>query len=191
MSDAQWFAVAWPMEANLMKPFITPEIDKTGKQILRMQCEGVNVPELVRAVRGKRIVAVAMPRTHSVQATWELTLILQNSVLLEFSSACTQIVGWHEVGSLNIRMVHKLFETRVYLIQTKIPTFHITALEKLIYEDPDIVSECGLVLHGPAKQEIIIAVGIPPGSVSLKAPFVPGHFDPQFSLSHCRREKIV
>jgi hypothetical protein len=64
----------------------------------------------------------------------------------------------------------------------------VERLEKLVYEDDDVISECGLVMYGVGGAEIIIAAGISPGSVSVAASFATGPFEPQFSLGTCRRE---
>lgn len=177
-----------------MKPFITPELTATGKKVLAFQCEGVASDALSNAVKGRNIVAYSMPVGHSFQAAWVFRLILEGDDLFEFSSACTQVVGWHEVGSLSIRFVKGSNKGRADatpdLEAIAIPVFRVLALEKLVYEDADVVSECALVLRGEDGEEIVVAAGIPPGSVSVTAPFTEGLFEPQFTLASCRRDAV-
>ena len=176
-----------------MKPFITPKVSVTGKKMLAFQFEGIDASTLWSALNGQHIVGYAMPTGHSFQAAWLFRLILSGGGLLEFSSACTQVVDWQEVGSLNIRFVDHSSDVSADLgpgaPTIAIPALHLQALEKLVYEDADVVSECALVLHGEG-EEIVVAAGIPPGSVSVIASFTKGAFEPQFAISTCKRERL-
>lgn len=177
-----------------MKPFITPEVSVIGKKMLAFQCKGIDASALWSALDGQHIVAYAMPTGHSFQAAWLFRLILSGGGLLEFSSACTQVVDWQEVGSLNIRFVddssYVSADLEPEVPTTAIPPLHLQALEKLVYEDADVVSECALALHGEDGEEIVVATGIPPGSVSVIASFTMGAFEPQFAISTCKRERL-
>jgi hypothetical protein len=177
-----------------MKTFITPEVSVTGKKVLAFQCEGIDAGNLWSALDRQNVVAYAMPTGHSFQAAWLFRLILGNGGGLEFSSACTQVVDWQEVGSLNIRFIDNLSASTVDLElempTISIPAVHLQSIEKLVYEDADAVSECALVLHGEGGEEIVVAAGIAPGSVSVMAPFTQGAFDPQFAISTCKREHV-
>lgn len=177
-----------------MKPFITPEISVTGKKVLTFQCEGIEASALWSALNGQQIVAYAMPYGHSFQAAWLFWLVLASGEVLEFSSACTQVVDWQEVGSLNIRFIGPAgvtsTDSELHRATVAVPPVHLQALEKLVYEDTDVVSECALVLRGEGGNEIVVAAGVPPGSVSVIASFSKGAFEPQFSISTCRRERL-
>jgi hypothetical protein len=180
--------------ASLMKPFITPEVSATGKKMLAFQCEGIDASALRTELIGQHIVAYSLPTGHSFQAAWLFRLILSGGGLLEFSSACTQVVDWQEVGSLNIRFVDHSSgvpaDFELGMPTVAIPSLHLQALEKLVYEDADIVSECALVLHGEGSEEVVVAAGIPPGSVSVMASFTKGPFEPQFAISTCKRLRL-
>jgi|GEM_PF-3503213 len=175
-----------------MKPYITPEVSATGKKVLAFQCEGIEASALWSALNGRQIVAYAMPFEHSLQAAWLFWLILSSGEMLEFSAACTQIVDWQEVGSLNIRLIGRATDapaaSHQHMATVAVPAIHLQALERLVYEDTDVVSECGLLLRGEDGNEVVIAAGIPPGSVSISAAFNKGPFEPQFAISACRRE---
>lgn len=177
-----------------MKPFITPETSETGKKVLAFQCEGIEAKALSSALSGQQIVAYAMPAGHSFQAAWLFLLTLSGGEVLEFSSACTQVVSWQEVGSLNIRFIGRSSgvsaDSELELATVAVPALHLQELEKLVYEDADVISECALVLRGKAGEEIVVAAGIPPGSVSVIASFTKGPFEPQFAISACRRERL-
>jgi hypothetical protein len=177
-----------------MKPFITPEISATGKKVLAFQCEGVTAGALWGALKGQRIIAYAMPAGHSFRAAWLFRLVLSGGDLLEFSSACTQVVDWQEVGSLNIRFVDRTNRT-VADLELEAPTvaisdLHLQAIEKLVFEDADVVSECALVFHGDDGEQLVVASGISPGSVSVSGSFAKEAFEPQFAISICKRESL-
>lgn len=172
-----------------MKPFITPEVTVDGRKILRFQCENVDANELRNRLQSRSVVACALPDGHSFQAAWLFRIILDNSVTLEFSAASTEVVDWQEVGSLNIRLLESP-EKQVAMVEMPIEPFSIYDVEKIIYEDEDVISECGLVFRARSGNEIVIAAGVSPGSVSISAPFANDPFEPQFALSTCSRVKL-
>ena len=175
-----------------MKPFTTPEISPSGKKLLAFQREGF---ESWDVVEGSHFVAYAMPHGHSTEGAWELRLVRDDGAFIEFSSASTEVGDWKEVGSLNLLWSPYGKATTnpgAKLQTTAIPAFRVTRVEKLIYEDADVISECGVVFiaqHGTS-DEVVIAAGVPPGSVSMMAPFAPAPFKPQFDLSLCRRQQL-
>ena len=178
-----------------MKPFITPDKTSTGKKSFPYQCEGFECDALWRHLEGQRLVAYVLPDGHGLTAVWGLSLVFYSGLILEFSSACTQAVDWKEVGSLNVKLTRDSKEGVATMIAERkgiaVPLVELANAEKLIYEDEDVVVECGLVLHGSDGQQVVIAAGIPPGSVSVHASFSVGQpFEPQFSLATCRRQTL-
>lgn len=184
------------MEINHMKPFITPEHTSGGKLYLGLQCEGVEARHLHATIEGSAVVAYAIPKGQTYRAAWIFHIELDDGRLLEFSSACTQILGWHEVGSLNIRLVDRaascgtvgeLFVSNRILA---ISSIRIKTVDVLVYEDVDVISECGLVISGQDSARIVIAAGIPPGSVSIETPDTEYPIEPQFDIAVCRQFRI-
>ena len=178
-----------------MKSFITPKVTEAGKKLLQFQLEGADLESIRDTMCGHRVTAYGMPEGHTFHSAWEFQLHFDGSgTFIEFSSACTQVVDWQEVGSLNVRFVARdeKYKASVGLELPKhdISFFAVEKVEVLVYEDDDVISECGLVLSGADGGEIIIAAGISPGSVSVSAPFATGSFEPQFSISACRRESM-
>lgn len=178
-----------------MKPFITPKVTETGKKLLQFQLEGGDLESIRDMLYRHRVTAYGMPEGHTFDAVWEFQLYFDDSsTFIEFSSACTQVGDWQEVGSLNLRFVAGDDESKNYvglgLPKHGISSFNVKKVEALIYEDSDVISECGLVLSGTDGGEIIIAAGVSPGSVSVAASFATESFEPQFSISACRREAI-
>lgn len=177
-----------------MKPFITPDISATGQKVLRFQCEGIASKDIWKSRQGLSVVAYAMPLGQSLQAAWIFQLIFDDGSLLEFSSACTQVIGWQEVGSLNIQLIrhpsNEQSDKGSDLLKTDVPNFRLNSLAKLVYVDNDVSSECALVLCGVSGEEIVVSAGISPGSVSIAAPFSETSFEPQFSVSVCKRELL-
>ena len=177
-----------------MKPFITPDISATGQKVLRLQCEGVAPEDIWKSVQGLSVVGYALPPGQSIQAAWIFQLIFDDGSLIDFSSACTQVAGWQEVGSLNMQLIRKLPKEQLDkgsdLLRTDVLNFRLNSLAKLAYADDDVSSECALVFCGENGEEIIVATGIPPGSVSISAPFLETSFEPEFSVSECKRELL-
>lgn len=177
-----------------MKPFIIPELSPTGQKILRLQCEGVERGALGKSIEGSNVVAYAMPEGQAHSAAWLFQLILDDGRLLEFSSACTEVVDWQEVGSLNIVLETEASEVRksgaIAWARVPVAPFRISSADVLVYQDGDVVSECGLVICGQADSQIVICAGIPPGSVSVLLPNSKDSFEPQFSVSACTRLRI-
>ena len=181
-------------EASPMKPFITPDISPAGKKALAIQFEGISQGELWAKIGNYRIVACSMPKGQSFQTAWIFRLIFENECVLEFSSASTVVVDWQEVGSLNISLAsHPTLEPTAEnfeAVTINVPAIRVSRLDKLIYEDSDVISECGLVFGGDGGEEVVISAGIPPGSVSVSAPFSWGPFEPQFEIQACIRERV-
>jgi hypothetical protein len=178
-----------------MKPFITPEVTAVGKMYFPYQYEGVEREALSRELKGQRLVAYVLPDGHTLQAAWGISFVFDSGLVLEFSSACTQAIGWQEVGSLNIRLMQGSMDSTAVGGMGKnevvVPTVELLYAEKLLYEDEDVVVECGLLLHGRTDQNVVISAGISPGSVSVHAPFSVGQlYEPQFPLSGCLRQEL-
>ena len=183
------------MPTNLMKSFINPEISVTGKKLLAFQFEGSENDSFWNLLRDHGVIGYAMPDGHTFQAAWLFRLICDGDMLIEFSSACTRVLGWQEVGTLNIRLMCRACEEPYdechMPLKIVSPAIPLKGIEKLVYEDDDVITECGLVLCGLDGKEIVIAAGISPGSVSVAATFAEGKFEPQFPLSMCKRESMV
>lgn len=172
-----------------MKPFITPDISANGQKVLRLQCESIEPENIPKYAQDLSVVAYSMPTGHSFQAAWIFRLIFSNGSSLEFSSACTMVVGWQEVGSLNIQLINQAKpDIDAVLVRFEVPPFRVTSLVKLVYEDNNFRSECGIAIGGENGDEIVVATGVSPGSVSIAAPFSTSAFDPEFSVSECSRE---
>jgi hypothetical protein len=178
-----------------MKPYITPKLTESGKKLLQFQLEGIDLRGIWNTICRNQVTGFSMPNGHTFTSTWEFHLhFCEENIIIDFSSACTEVKEWQEVGSLNMRFVLAgtvdNIATTPNILKHAIPFFSVEGLQKLIYEDDDVISECGLVFLGPNGAEIVIAAGISPGSVSVAAPFSTEPFEPQFSLSTCRREIV-
>lgn len=177
-----------------MKHCMTPEVSASGKPLLRFQCEGVEFKDLWNTVQGLSIVAFAMGEEHTFSASWTFQLIFDDGSVLQFSSAATSVAGWEEYGSLNILLGRSsfggVFDTNELGKSGVVTDFPVTALEKLIWESDDLITECGLVFCGQRGEEIVVSTGIPPCSVSIGAPFSVGYFKPEFPAAECKRERL-
>jgi hypothetical protein len=176
-----------------MKPFITSEPSASGKKFLPIKFEGISAQLFARHFIGQTFVGYSMPESHSFGAAWIFQLTSNKGDVLELSSACTQVVGWEEAGSLNVRHIPP--ESREVDPQMQWPfmaitPFSICAIDVVIFEDTELITQCGLVFVNEFGGEIIVETGVSPGSVSVFGPFAGDMFDPEFPLSSCRRKQL-
>lgn len=170
-----------------MKPYITDSLEN-GRHILPMQFEGMSRTDL-NSLQGMAVIAYSIPESQSLTATWQLRLHFDNDTILEFSSACTEVDGWQEIGSLNVRKVSSEPADKVFH-RTVVNSFKVCRVERLIHEDPIVFAEAGLVFIESNQTEIIIAAGVSPGSVSVLAPFSAQAFEPELSAPDYKRQPI-
>lgn len=175
-----------------MKPFTIPEETPGGKRRLALQWEGMLESDLLEMVRRVNLLEYSFPDGHSEEAAWPVFLTFDDLSTFEISSASTQISGWDEIGSINIRRINFQAESlaKWRLVRRPLEKFKLSAVEKLVFEEEICVSECGLALVSAEGVSVLCASGIPPGSVSVLAPGATAEFRPQFPLSICRREII-
>lgn len=171
-----------------MKPFITNSL-KNGRHMLRFQLDGMERCQLNDLFLDKCIVAYSLPEGHTLESAWQCRVHLDSGNIFEFSSACTEVDGWEELGSLNIAKVDSKASEDLFK-RTKVEPFFICFIECLVYENTSVFAECGIVLRDNSGEEMIIAAGISPGSVSVQAPFTTLQFEPELSASDYRRMAI-
>ncbi|NHZ99751.1 hypothetical protein [Massilia sp. CCM 8734] len=179
-------------ECSQMKPFITPRITLHGKKLFEFQVEGVRTDNLHSVLINQKVSAYWMPDSHNFKAAWKFILIFDNDTGIEFSSACTAVVDWEEIGSLNMLFVSAaaghLGMTESEKRQDIRPSLPVRGMEKIVYEGNDFITECGVAILGHDGSEIIITTGISPGSVSILTAFSKNTFEPEFPLSSCKRK---
>ncbi|MBC3915976.1 hypothetical protein H8L32_00630 [Undibacterium sp. CY18W] len=169
-----------------MKPFIIPILED-GKLILKFQCEGRNSEQIKETFEGTWITAYAMPDGHSLKEVWLFRLFFGNDYFIEFSSACSGVGGWREIGSLNLRIdrIQNSDQGQESGIFKKkdIEPFYVSSITRLVYEDELVNVEGGIVFKDSNGKLLTIAAGIPPGSVSVVGPFSNGDFQPEFAIA--------
>ncbi len=169
-----------------MKPYITNTmIDRTHQ--LPYQIEGIDRSNLPTLLKSKKIKCYEIPSGQSLKACWKFRITLFNDDWLEFSSACTNIGNWKEIGSLNIRYAKSGKVLPIDEYQKNECSFEIQNVEQLILRDQDVISEAGLILKGE-HSEFIIAAGVPPGSVSIKITDTDSEFEPEFNIEDYVRQ---
>lgn len=171
-----------------MKPFITNSLEN-GRHMLRFQLDGMERCQLNNLFLSKSIIAYSLPEGHTLDSAWLCRFYLDSGDIFEFSSACTEVDGWEELGSLNIAKVDSKASENLFN-RTKVNPFFICLIECLVYENTSVFAECGIVLRDSLGGEVIIAAGISPGSVSVQAPFTTLPFEPELSMSDYRRMAI-
>ncbi len=130
-----------------------------------------------------------MPNKQSLKCCWQFRINLDNGFWLEFSSACTEVGGWNETGSLNIKVSNKSEELLAEKYKKEQLNYRVDAVEALIFDGKGVFSECGLVLVGRLG-ELIIAAGVSPGSVSVKLPSKENEFEPEFDCEEYTRSSL-
>jgi hypothetical protein len=170
-----------------VKPSITDAF-RNGTYVLPFQIEGLPTERLESAFKGACIQGYGLPLSQSFQAAWSFRLALDTGWLLEFSSACTHVGGWQEVGSLNIEFLrrHPNGSDAPYSIRS-IDEFRVEKIEQMVYRDADVYAECGIALTSEDGLEIIVVAGTAPGSVSIAAPFSTEIFQPEFEVAQYLR----
>jgi len=171
-----------------MKPFITDALID-GRYILNYQIEGIEISELSRHLVGSNIIGYVLPNSQSLACAWELKLIFDNGISIDFSSACTNIGGWQEMGSLNIFFSDYISDNNldISVYQKSEVSFFVKSMDKLVFESSDVFSESGIIFLNGNGEEIIIATGVSPGSISVKAPFCEANFNSELELEDCHR----
>ena len=173
------------MEVNLMRPFITPNKTSAGKTLFPYQLEGLALTDLEMLCQ-RRLLAYELAGEQNFQQSWEFRLHFDGNISLEFSSACTEFQGWHEIGSLNILLWTRGNDT---IDQSKWSCLEkalvVARIDKLVFEDDEVISECGISIFFGHRASIVIAAGNSPGSVSVKSDFSDQPFEPQFPVANC------
>ncbi|GAA5784642.1 hypothetical protein [Chitiniphilus shinanonensis] len=176
-----------------MKPFITDR-PENERFTLRLQCEGISREFIQSQMKGEGIVAYALPDGHTLESAWLFRLILSNAKIFEFSSACTEVAEWQEVGSLNIRFIAEeepfSDSNGGVFIKNNVEKLPIKSVGCLVYEDDDVYAESGILIKLDSGEKVIVASGVSPGSVSVMAPFSTEKFSAEFSISDYRYEPL-
>lgn len=168
-----------------MKPYITNSF-KDGKHILPYQIEGMDRACIAEVLAGSTMESYEIPRKQSLKSCWQFRVNLDNGFWLEFSSACTEVGEWEEVGSLNITISNRIEALSPEKYERKPLIFKINGVESLTLDNKYIFSECGLVLIGRLG-ELTVAAGISPGSVSIKLPNQENEFEPELEYEEYSR----
>lgn len=149
------------------------------------ECIGFKFDEIKSIIQDKEIVSYSIPKGQSLTATWNFRLNFSNLVCIELFSKINHVSGWAETGSVALRLIEAIapgvrsdvFETR------PIPHFNVDSVSLLVYREGQVNSECGIILRETGGREIIVAAGVSPGSVSVRADFSSDLFAPEYSLS--------
>jgi hypothetical protein len=173
-----------------MKPTFS-DACRDGRWMLCFQLDGLERELLKDILVGNCIVAHALHHEHSLTSAWQRRFVFEDGAVLEFSSAMTVVTGWQEIGNLNLKVTDTTNDLNGHVFREfSVGRFHIAAVECLVYEDPDVYSECGIVFRDLSGSEWVIAAGISPGAVSIGTPFADETFSPEFSVTDYRRAGI-
>jgi hypothetical protein len=169
-----------------MKPFIIPKVTAAGKTLFGFQVEHFAQADL-ESLHNKHVISFRLAGKQTFQQAWDFEINFSDNVSAEFSSACTQLNGWHEIGSLNVRLWRRdepsQYSAEVHQLMND---FTVDKIEKIVFEDEEIISECGLCFRSADGLRIIVAAGNSPGSVSVSMPGFDEKFSPQFPVEDCK-----
>lgn len=172
-----------------MKPFIT-DAYQGGKFVLPFQLEGLPADQVGMPFKKSRVLAYGLPDSHTFKAAWLFRLVLDIGWTVDFSSACTEIGEWQEIGSLNLGFMRETPNDSVRWRMESLKNFEVKSAERLVYEDAEVYTECGIILTDLTQREIVIAAGPAPGSVSIAAPFSADTFQPELALEKLQRRLL-
>ncbi|WP_156957932.1 hypothetical protein [Paracidovorax oryzae] len=174
-----------------MKPYITDSM-KNGKYILPIQYGGRD-KDFVGSLSGGHIKAYGLPNKQSLTMAWEFFLSFGNGSVLKFSSACTNVGGWEELGSINLEIydIESIEDFSDILVWHDIEDFLVKKIGIICYEDAKIYSECGIFFENGKNENLIVCTGISPGSVSVFSSFSFVDFDPEIPIEKCRKIYIT
>jgi hypothetical protein len=161
--------------------------------VLPLICHGVPPEGLARNLVGRTVTAYAMPPKHSLEAAWLFTLYFEDGGNLEFWSEFYNTAGWNELGVLVVSSLGEAVEGRSMNLEqfrVEIPSIRIAGCRKLLCEEDGFLAEYGLLLAGEDEENLIIAAGISPGSVSVRLPSDVSNFSPLLDLPYCTWQEL-
>lgn len=148
------------------------------------QYSGVSAKDLDKLVLKNNVVAYGIPKSQALECTWNFRLYLVSGEVLVFSSKCTSVGGWNEVGSLSIDLKANISDlSSDVFIRTEIKNFYISNYSMLVYEEDDVYSESGICFSDDIGAELIVIVAPAPGAVSISIPNVNTELKAEFSMS--------
>jgi hypothetical protein len=168
-----------------MKPFVENAFHE-GRYILPIRCEGFQRSDLNARLAGTCIVAYSLPKDHSLAEAWQFRIHFDSGTVFEFSALCTGVGGWDEMGSLCIREIANEGESSLFG-KTMVEPICVAKIECLVHEDTSVYSEAGIVFQDANGEEVIVAAGVAPGSVSISAPFSEEAFEPELFIDDYAR----
>lgn len=103
------------------------------------QYNGASAEELENLILGNYIVGYELPKVQALESTWDFRLYLASGEMLAFSSKCTGVGGWDEIGSLSIKLKNNANDVSPDLfVKTSIDSFNVINCSLLIYEEGDV-----------------------------------------------------
>lgn len=173
-----------------MKPYITDAL-QNGRFVLPFQVEGLPADQLGSPFDAANVLAYGLPKSQTLQAAWLFRLMLDTGWILDFSSACTGVGGWQEIGSLNLRFTREVSDgDAIDWSMNPLEDFRIVLVERLIFEDAEVYAESGIVLKDSTHREIVVAAGTAPGSVSIAVPFSTSPLQSEFGIEQLQRRPL-
>ena len=163
-----------------MKPFVENAFHD-GRYVLPIRCEGFQRSQLNARMEGTCIIAYSLPRDHSLSEAWQCRIHFNSGTMFEFSSLCTGVGGWDEMGSLCIHEMENGTDKALFQ-KTMVEPICIAKIECFIHDNTTVYCEAGMVFQDAHGKEVIIAAGVAPGSVSVSAPFSQEAFEPELSI---------
>lgn len=173
-----------------MKPYITDAL-QGGRFVLPFQIEGIPADQVGTSFDAASVVAYGLPKSQALQAAWLFRLVLDTGWILDFSSACTGVGGWQEIGSLNLQFARTANEgDAIEWVMNPLEDFRIASVERLVFEDEEVYAESGISFKDARHREIIVAAGTAPGSVTVALPSSPDLLQSEFELDQLQRRPL-
>ncbi|SUI78374.1 hypothetical protein [Shewanella baltica] len=157
---------------------------------LKFSTGDVSLDVIKHTLLNNRVIGYSVPTSQNLSCTWMFNIYFEGlDKTLSFSSEVASSTGWKEYGYLRVDFKPIEYNKDV-LTYTAIEPIDISSLDVLVNEEDDVVAECGLILLGKNKREIIISTAPAPGAVSIRSDFSSLGYTPEILFEQCSKKRI-
>lgn len=162
-----------------------------GMYKLNCQYVGFSQSDFAVLMYTNKILSYEIPKTQSLKCCWLFRLNLINGERLTFSSKCTNVGGWNEIGSLNIAFDRPVEEyDRSIFNRESIEKHETKEVSLLTYSEENVYAETGVVLVNEVGGELIILCSPASGAVTVNIPGLKSELKPEFDFLEYKRKKL-
>ena len=162
---------------------------KNGIFTLPIKINSLTTEEFKEVFLNTKIIAYGFsgisPYWRTFQVASGFLLYFNNDKIVEFNSLITGIPNtWDEYGSLRVAVhdsMSSLEHPDLTIEKYEIEPVKVTSIYKLIFQDEEMLIDCGMVFSNNENYEIKIAAASASMCATVQAPFSTGKFEPDTS----------